>query len=133
MTKTFQEISEAIEATNLSPFVKDAFGFMTEAFAIDRTFPVTDENYRTEAEGVEAMTDQLYQDKANIISVIKAVTDLQTWVVVARLDGDETIILSREVQAASKNEAEAELIAELEDGNPTLKGAFDLEVTYGPF
>lgn len=126
MTKTFQEISNAIEASSIDPFAKDAFGFLVEAFVID-------ESYDTEADAVQAMTDALYTDKSNIISIIEAVTDQQTWVVVARLDGDETIILSQQVRAASKEEAEADVIADLENGNPALKGEFDLEVTYGPF
>lgn len=126
MNKTFQEISEAIEATELNPHIKNAFGFMVEAFTLDG-------EYNTEADAVEALVDQLYQDKANISSIIKAVANLQTWVVIARLDGDETIILSQQVRAASEEEAEAAVLADLERGNPTLKGQFEHEYTHGPF
>ncbi len=125
MTKTFQEITEAIDATNLSPYVKDAFGFLVEAFA-------TDEIYDTEVDAVEAMTDQLHNDKTNIIEVIKAVTNLQTWVVIARIDGPETIILSQQIQAANKFEAEEKLLTYLQERNPD-NDEFKLEFTYGPF
>jgi hypothetical protein len=125
MTKTFQEITEAIEETNLDPITKNAFGFLVESFAI------ADEIYDTEADAVEAMVDQLYQDKASITDIIRVVTGQQTWIVIVRLDGAETIVLSREVRAASKEEAETEFLTGLQAASPD--GGFKLEYTYGPF
>ncbi len=129
MTRTFQEISDAIEEINLDPNTKDAFDFLSSAFA-------TDESYEEEVDAVEALTDVLYNEKADIISIIKAVTGQQTgylWVVVARLDGDETIIFSQQVLAVSKKEAEVKVIAYLEQRNRSLEGQFELEYTHGPF
>ena len=129
MTRTFQEISDAIEEINLDPNTKNAFDFLSSAFA-------DDESYEEEVDAVEALTDVLYNEKADIISIIKAVTGQQTgylWVVVARLDGDETIIFSQQVLAVSKKEAEVKVIAYLEQRNRSLEGQFELEYTHGPF
>ena len=129
MTRTFQEISGAIEEINLDPNTKTAFDFLSSAFA-------TNESYEEEVDAVEALTDVLYNEKADIISIIKAVTGQQTgylWVVVARLDGDETIIFSQQVLAVSKKEAEVKVIAYLEQRNRSLEGQFELEYTHGPF
>jgi hypothetical protein len=126
MTKTYREISEAIEATNISPFAKDAFGFFLEAF-------VTDKSYDTAADAVEAMTDQLYEDKASIISVIKAVTDLQTWVVILRMDGEATLVLSREIIASNAGAATEKFITSLVGTGHVAKNSLTVEATYGPF
>lgn len=129
MTRTFQEISDAIEEINLPPDTKEAFDFLSSIYA-------TDESYEEEVDAVEALTDVLYNEKADIISIIKAVTGQQTgylWVVVARLDGDETIIFSQQVLAVSKKEAEVKVIAYLEQRNRSLEGQFELEYTHGPF
>ena len=129
MTRTFQEISDAIEEINLDPNTKNAFDFLSSAFA-------DDESYEEEVDAVEALTDVLYNEKADIISIIKAVTGQQTgylWVVVARLDGDETIIFSQQVLAVSKKEAEVKVIDYLEQRNRSLEGQFELEYTHGPF
>ena len=129
MTRTFQEISDAIEEINLDPNTKNAFDFLSSAFA-------DDESYEEEVDAVEALTDVLYNEKADIISIIKAVTGQQTgylWVVVARLYGDETIIFSQQVLAVSKKEAEVKVIDYLEQRNRSLEGQFELEYTHGPF
>ena len=126
MTKTFQEISEAVEATNIDPMTKNAYGFLAEAFAID-------ESYDTEADAIEAMIATLYDDKSNLISVIKAVTDLQTWVVILRLDGADTIVLSKQVHAPNSVRASEKFINHLLDTGHVSKEKITFEAVYGPF
>ncbi len=126
MTKTFQEISEAVEATNIDPMAKAAYGFLAEAFAID-------ESYDTEADAVQAMTDTLYDDKSNLISIIEAVTDLQTWVVILRLDGADTLVFSRQVLASNAETAADKYITTLLELGYFSRKELTLETVYGPF
>lgn len=130
MTRTFQEISDALENSNLDPFALEAAQDLLDYYADDDSG-----EYPTEDDAVRALIDDLYVAQEVNDKFMRAAGVERTFVVVMRLDGpDKTIILSRELRAANKEEATDLFKADLMQGNPRIEPEeFEFEVVYGPF
>ncbi len=124
---TFQEISDALEDSNtlfLSPLAREVYENLIGSYA-------TDEQFETEAEAIEQLISDALSDQDDLENLLQAAQANMRWIVIVRLDGAETIVLSREVRATNKEEAGAEFLTGLRAASPD--GEFRLEYIYGPY